>query len=107
MGRILRDRLQQSALIGIDRCALQVGAILCVERVIAALASFGYNDGVGQFDLTHFECSGAGRGLERRPRGEAESKTGTVRPARDSRHAGHAEIRRDIEQPCPALHRSA
>ena len=107
MGRVLRDRLQQSALIGIDRRALQVDAILGVERVIAALAAFGYDDGVGQFELTHFENSRADRGLERRPRGEAEGKTGTVRPAGDGRDAGHADIRRDIEQPCPALHRCA
>ena len=32
MGSVLRDRLQQSALIGIDRRALQVDAILRVQR---------------------------------------------------------------------------
>ena len=107
MGRVLCDRLQQSALIGIDRRALQMDAVLGVERVIAALASFGYNDGVGQFELTHFERSRADRGLKRRPRGKAEGKTGTVGPARDGRDAGHADIRRDIEQPRPTLHRGA
>ncbi len=107
MGRILRDRLQQSALIGIDRRALQVGTILGVEGVIAALAAFGCDDGVGQFVLTHFESSRANRGLERRPCGEAERKTRAVPPAGDGRDAGHADIRRDIEQPRPALHRDA
>ena len=107
MGRVLCDRLQQSALIGIDRRALQMDAVLGVERVIAALAAFGCDDSVSQFELTHFECSRSDRGLKRRARGEAEGKTGTVRPARDGRDAGHADIRRDIEQPCPALHRCA
>ena len=107
MDRVLRDRLQQSALIGIDRRALQVGAILGVERTIAALAPFGHNDGVSQFELTHFQNCRAYRGLKRRPRGKADGKTGTVGPARDGRDAGHADIRREVEQPCPALHRCA
>ena len=107
MGCVLRDRLQQSAPIGIDRRALQMDAILGVERVVAALAAFGCDDGIGQFELAHFHDRGADRGLQRRPRGETEGKTGTVRPARDGRDAGHADIRRDIEQPCPARHRCA
>ena len=107
MDRVLRDRLQQSALISIDRRALQVGAILGVERTIAALAPFGHNDGVSQFELTHFQNCRAYRGLKRRPRGKADGKTGTVGPARDGRDAGHADIRGDIEQPCPARRRCA
>ena len=107
MIRLPRNRLQQFALIGIDRRALQMDAILGVERIIAALNALGCDDGIGQFELTHFQNRGADRGLQRRPRREAESKTGAVRPARDRRDAGHADIRRDVEQPCPALHRCA
>ena len=107
MIRLPRNRLQQFALIGIDRRALQMNAILGVKRVIAALNALGCDDGIGQFELTHFHNRGADRGLKRRPRREAESKTGAVRPARDGRDAGHADIRRDVEQPCPALHRCA
>jgi hypothetical protein len=62
-----------------------VGAILGVECVIAALAAFGCDDDVGQFELAHFERSRAGRSLQRRPRGEAEGETGTIRPAGDGR----------------------
>ena len=62
MGRVLRDRLQQSAPIGVDRRALQMDAIRGVERVIATLAAFGCDDGIGQFELTHFQNRGADRG---------------------------------------------
>nr|WP_235984125.1 hypothetical protein [Bradyrhizobium australiense] len=107
MGGALFDRLQQSALVGVDRCPLQVDAILSVERFIAAFAAFGCNDVVGQFELAHFHNRRADRSLERRPCGEAESKTGTVRPAGDGRDAGHADIRRNVEQPSPARRRDA
>ena len=81
MDRVLRDRVQQYAPIGVDRRAPQMDAILGIERVIAALASLGCNDGIGEFELTHFHNCGADRGLQCRPRREAESKSGTIRPA--------------------------
>ena len=107
MRSALGDRLQQHATIGIDHRAPQVGAILRIERGIAALAALGGDDSIGQFELAHLRNRGAHRGLQLRPRREAEGKTGTIRPAGDGRDRGHADIRRNIEQPGPAPRRCA
>ena len=107
MRTALGDRLQQHALIGIDHRAPQMGAILRIERGISALAALGGDDRIGQLELAHLRNRGAHRGLERRPRREAEGKTKTIRPAGDGRDRGHADIRRNIEQPGPARRRCA
>ena len=108
MVRVLRDRLQQSALIGIDRRALQVGAILGVERVIAALAAFGCDDGVGQFVLTHFERSRADRGPsagraarpKAKPKPSARQETAATQGTPISVVISSSHVRRCTEAPC-------
>ena len=105
MRGVLGNRLQQHALIGIDHRAPQVGAILRIECAIPALAALGGDDRIGQFELAHLRNRGAHRRLQPRPRREAEGKTGTIGPAGDGRDRGHADIRRNIEQPGPAPRR--
>src|SRR5256886_3165348 len=56
--------------------ALQMDAILGVERVIAALNALGCDDGIGQLELTHFDNRAADCGLKRLPRREAVNQTG-------------------------------
>jgi len=51
MGGGAGDRLQQRTLIGIDHRAAQMGAVLRIERGIAALVIFGCDDSVCQFEL--------------------------------------------------------
>jgi hypothetical protein len=83
-------------------------AILGVERVIAALAAFGCDDGVGQFELTHFQNRRSGPRLERRPRGEAEAKpepsarqeTAATQGTPISVVISSSHVRRGTDAPC-------
>ena len=100
--RWLRHRLQQQASIRVDRGRpAPMNPVSLVERGFPALPALRFNHRIGQFALAHFQNGAAGRGCECRPRGEAKGKTKTIRRAGDRRNAGHADIRRDIEQPAP------
>ena len=66
MGCVLRDWMQQPALIGIDCRALQMDTILSIEGVIAALAALGGDHNIGQLELTHFHDRGPHRHREGR-----------------------------------------
>ena len=70
-----------------------------IERGFAALAALRFDHRMGKFALAHFQNGGAGRGLKCRPRGQAKGKAKSVRHAGDRGNAGHADIRRDVEQP--------
>ncbi len=74
--------MQQRTLVGIDRNrALDMDAILRIERRLAALSAFCLDHRVSKLDLTQFEYGGTGCGLQRQARREAEGKAESVRPA--------------------------
>ena len=109
MGRVLRDRLQQSAPIGVDRRALQMDAIRRVERLIAALAALGRDDGIGQFELTHFQkiaerTAAANSGRAARPKAKPEPsarhETAVTQGTPISVVMSSSHVRRGTAAPC-------
>ena len=71
--------MQKCATVGVDRrSALQVATIPLVERGLAALAPFGLDHGLRQFDLAQFQ-HGRPRGrLQGPPRRETKGKAEAV-----------------------------
>ena len=109
MERVLRDRVQQFALIGVDRRAPQMDAVLAIQCVIAALASLGCNDGIGEFELTHFHDCGADRGLQcsgraaspnANPEPSTRHETATTQGTPISVVMSSSHDRRGIDAPC-------